>query len=87
MATDPGVALSPFVARHIGPTAAEQASMLADLGLGDASLRELEAVCTFACRPGSDLHHLPFPVEPTDLLAALVSTTAIGEGAAASRQG
>ena len=60
---------------------------LADLGLGDASLRELEAVCTFACRPGSDLHHLPFPVEPTDLLAALVSTTAIGEGAAASRQG
>jgi len=49
MATDPGVALSPFVARHIGPTAAEQASMLADLGLG--SLEELiaevvpEAIC------------------------------------------
>ena len=62
---------------------------LADLGLAEASLSELEAVCTFACRPGSDLHHLPFPVEPTDLLAALVSTTATGEGAAtgATRQG
>ena len=35
------MALSPFVARHIGPTAAEQASMLADLGL--ASLDELIA--------------------------------------------
>ena len=60
---------------------------LADLGLAEASLSELEAVCTFACRPGSDLHHLPFPVEPTDLLAALVSTTATGETAAgAARQ-
>ena len=62
---------------------------LADLGLAEASLSELEAVCAFACRPGSDLHHLPFPVEPTDLLAALVSTTATGEGATAgaARQG
>jgi glycine dehydrogenase len=38
---DQRMALSPFVARHIGPTAAEQASMLADLGL--ASLDELIA--------------------------------------------
>ena len=60
---------------------------LADLGLAEASLSELEEVCTFSCRPGSDLHHLPFPVEPTDLLAALVSTTATGETAAgAARQ-
>ncbi len=36
MATDPQ---SPFVARHIGPDAAEQAQMLADLGLG--SLEQL----------------------------------------------
>ncbi|MEY3544445.1 MAG: hypothetical protein RLZZ247_602 [Cyanobacteriota bacterium] len=49
MATDHGAGLSPFVARHIGPTSAEQASMLADLGLG--SLEELiaevvpEAIC------------------------------------------
>ena len=52
---------------------------LADLGLAEASLRELEQVCAFACRDGSDLHHLPFRVEPTDLLAALVSTTAACE--------
>jgi glycerol dehydrogenase-like iron-containing ADH family enzyme len=49
---------------------------LQQLGLGGASLDDLERVCRFACRDGSDLHHLPFPVAPTDLLAALVSTTA-----------
>lgn len=47
---------------------------LGDLGLGGASLRELEEVCAFACRSGSDLHHLPFAVAPSDLIAALVST-------------
>jgi len=49
---------------------------LADLGLAQASLADLQQVCEFACRPGSDLHHLPFAVSPADLLAALVSTTA-----------
>jgi glycerol dehydrogenase len=49
---------------------------LPELGLGEASLTELEEVCRFACREGSDLHHLPFRVGPTDLLAALVSTSA-----------
>ena len=49
---------------------------LADLGLAEASLSELQLVCAFACREGSDLHHLPFAVSPADLLAALVSTTA-----------
>jgi glycerol dehydrogenase-like iron-containing ADH family enzyme len=49
---------------------------LADLGLGGATLEELQQVCAFACREGSDLHHLPFPVGPADLLGALVSTTA-----------
>ncbi|MFM7360983.1 MAG: iron-containing alcohol dehydrogenase family protein [Cyanobium sp.] len=49
---------------------------LQQLGLGGASLDDLQEVCRFACREGSDLHHLPFPVAPTDLLAALVSTTA-----------
>ena len=57
---------------------------LADLGLADASLRELETVCSFACRPGSDLHHLPFAVSRTDLLAALVSTTAASETGAST---
>jgi glycerol dehydrogenase len=48
---------------------------LAELGLAQASLSDLEAACAFACAPGSDLHHLPFPVRQADLLAAMVSTT------------
>ena len=49
---------------------------LEHLGLGQASLAHLQQACAFACRDGSDLHHLPFPVSEADLLAALVSTTA-----------
>ncbi|MFN7227442.1 MAG: iron-containing alcohol dehydrogenase family protein [Synechococcaceae cyanobacterium] len=49
---------------------------LPELGLGSASLPDLEAVCAFACRSDSDLHHLPFAVSPHDLLAALVSCNA-----------
>ncbi|KKI98081.1 iron-containing alcohol dehydrogenase family protein [Prochlorothrix hollandica] len=49
---------------------------LADLGLGQSALADLEQVATFACLPGSDIHHLPFPVDPTQLLGAMVSTTA-----------
>ena len=60
---------------------------LADLGLADASLNELQQVAAFACRSGSDLHHLPFPVEPSDLLAALVSTTTSSEALLAPPQG
>ena len=45
---------------------------LDDLGLAQASLRQLQEVCCFACREGSDLHHLPFPVTPGALLEALV---------------
>ena len=45
---------------------------LDDLGLAQASLSELQEVCRFACRDGSDLHHLPFPVTPGALLEALV---------------
>ena len=45
---------------------------LADLGLAGASLSDLQVVCDFACREGSDLHHLPFPVTPGALLEALV---------------
>jgi glycerol dehydrogenase len=48
---------------------------LQELGLGKASLEQLTQVCSFACQPGSDLHHLPFPVAVDDLLAALVSTS------------
>ncbi|ABI46783.1 Glycerol dehydrogenase family enzyme [Synechococcus sp. CC9311] len=49
---------------------------LQDLGLGETGLHDLRAICSFACRPGSDLHHLPFEVTETDLLEALVSTEA-----------
>ena len=45
---------------------------LDDLGLAQASLSELQQVCSFACREGSDLHHLPFSVTPGALLEALV---------------
>lgn len=45
---------------------------LDDLGLSNASLSDLQAVCEFACREGSDLHHLPFSVTPGALLEALV---------------
>jgi glycerol dehydrogenase len=48
---------------------------LADLGLLNASVQDLLGVCLHACREGSDLHHLPFTVDPHDLLAALVNTT------------
>lgn len=48
---------------------------LEDLGLLESSLPDLLRVCVHACREGSDLHHLPFPVTPRDLLAALVHTT------------
>ena len=49
---------------------------LAELGLAHASLQDLHRVCEHACQEGSDLHQLPFAVTPTDLMAALVSTTA-----------
>ena len=45
---------------------------LDDLGLSQASLSQLQEVCIFACRDGSDLHHLPFSVTPGALLEALV---------------
>ncbi len=52
---------------------------LSDLGLGNASLNDLQQLCDFACAPDSDLHHLPFAVAPADLLAALVSAAATAD--------
>jgi glycerol dehydrogenase len=46
---------------------------LADLGLGEATLADLQQAADFACREGSDIHHLPFTVSPDALLAAMVS--------------
>ncbi len=49
---------------------------LQDLGLADIRLSDLYRAAEFACRPGSDIHHLPFPVTPEQVVAAMVSTQA-----------
>ncbi|MBD2106854.1 iron-containing alcohol dehydrogenase family protein [Nodosilinea sp. FACHB-13] len=46
---------------------------LADMGLGDITLSQLQQVAEFACREGSDIHHLPFTVTPEAVMAAMVS--------------
>lgn len=48
---------------------------LGDLGLGDIPLSQLQHAAQVACLPNSDIHHLPFAVEPEPLVAAMVSTT------------
>jgi len=48
---------------------------LDDLGLGNITLAELRQAAEVACRENSDIHHLPFPVTPEQLMAAMVSTT------------
>lgn len=48
---------------------------LNDLGLGNITLAQLRQAAEIACRPGSDIHRLPFPVLPEQLMAAMVSTT------------
>ncbi len=57
---------------------------LAQLGLADSPLSDLQRVCAFACQPGSDLHRLPFAVSPADLLGALVTTDAAIEQSASA---
>ncbi|NEP59544.1 MAG: iron-containing alcohol dehydrogenase family protein [Symploca sp. SIO2G7] len=49
---------------------------LDDLGLGNITLAELRQAAEVACRENSDIHRLPFPVTPEQLMAAMVSTTA-----------
>ncbi|CBN54690.1 MULTISPECIES: iron-containing alcohol dehydrogenase family protein [Kamptonema] len=49
---------------------------LADLGLTDITLAELQNAAEIACQPNSDIHRLPFKVTPEQLMAAMVSTTA-----------
>lgn len=48
---------------------------LADLGLGGLPAAELAQLAEVICRPGSDIHRLPFPVTPTTVLAAMQTTT------------
>lgn len=49
---------------------------LGDINLGSVTVADLQKAAEIACRPGSDIHHLPFSISPTDLVAAMVSTTA-----------
>jgi glycerol dehydrogenase-like iron-containing ADH family enzyme len=49
---------------------------LGDLGLDNVTIADLRRSAEVACRDGSDIHRLPFEVTPTQLMAALVSTTA-----------
>ncbi|MCS6781635.1 MAG: iron-containing alcohol dehydrogenase [Gloeomargarita sp. SKYBB_i_bin120] len=48
---------------------------LADLGLGNASPAELQALATCICRPESDIHRLPFPVTAAQVVQAMTTTT------------
>ncbi|MGD1863577.1 MAG: iron-containing alcohol dehydrogenase family protein [Phormidesmis sp.] len=49
---------------------------LADMGMDQLTVAQLQQAATIACREGSDIHHLPFPVQPDQVMAAMVSTTA-----------
>lgn len=49
---------------------------LTDLGLAGVSLQRLQQVAEIACQENSDIHRLPFPVNPDQVLAAMVSTQA-----------
>ena len=47
---------------------------LEDLGLKNITLAQLRQAAEVSCRPNSDIHRLPFPVLPEQLMAAMVST-------------
>jgi glycerol dehydrogenase-like iron-containing ADH family enzyme len=49
---------------------------LGNLGLDGVTIAELRRSAEVACQEGSDIHRLPFEVTPTQLMAAMVSTTA-----------
>jgi glycerol dehydrogenase len=49
---------------------------LADMGMNDLRVSDLQRAAEIACRPQSDIHHLPFSVTPEALMGALVTTTA-----------
>jgi glycerol dehydrogenase len=49
---------------------------LADLGLAHCTIAQIEQAAIIACGQHSDIHRLPFPVTPSQLMAAMVSTVA-----------
>jgi glycerol dehydrogenase len=59
---------------------------LNDLGLADIALTDLQRAAVIACAEQSDIHRLPFAVEPAQLMAAMVSTTAASTTAASTRR-
>jgi glycerol dehydrogenase len=60
---------------------------LADLGLSHITLADLHYATEVACSVNSDIHRLPFNVNPTQLMAAMVSTTAPGTGVRSQESG
>ncbi len=48
---------------------------LADMGMDQLTVAQLHQAATVACKAGSDIHHLPFPVQSEQVMAAMVSTT------------
>ena len=48
---------------------------LTDMGMETLSVAQLQQAAAVACRRGSDIHHLPFAVQPEQVMAAMVSTT------------
>lgn len=49
---------------------------LADLGMADITISQLQQAAEIALNPKSDIHRLPFKVVTEQLMAAMVSTTA-----------
>jgi glycerol dehydrogenase len=49
---------------------------LADMGLDQLSVAQLQLAAKIACQPGSDIHRLTFAVQREQVMAAMVSTTA-----------
>ena len=59
---------------------------LADMKMDGLTIAQLQRAATVACQPGSDIHHLPFPVAPEQVVAAMVSTTLSASSAQISSQ-
>ena len=73
-------ALSPFVARHVGPDAAEQAQMLSDLGLNDLEQLVAEVVPdAISLEPMAAAEGLPAGCSEAEALAELQQIAAANQ--------
>ena len=52
---------------------------LADIGLGDASPKQLMAVAETACAPGQPIFHEAGPISPQKVLDAMLAADAMGQ--------